>query len=738
VIDRILTRPGLVLALAALVTLGLGYAATRIGFDNTPEQWLPSGGTGLEELERFRERFGEDSLILAFTRQARLQDDGWRADFAALAERLRALDGMGSVLVPGDALPPGGEAPAAAFPNPLEPYLVGPDGQHVALALFLEDGLTPQERSRFVTEIESVLAEAEPRLGDLDVAGADVITHDLDAGTARSLGGLAPAVLLLMVAIFAYATHSARAVGAMMVAAVLSAVWAVGVMALAGRTLNLVIVVMPAILAVLTAAHATHLLSRFLAIHARPEDGADPAARRRWWHQAIADTWRPCLLSAVTTAAGFAALGTSEIPPIRDMGIFTAIGVFFSCGLTFTVIPALLVRSRRVVPHPVESRRWTPARSQAATAFLRRHAAAVLVVALALTALGAFGVSRLQLESHILSFFPAEHRVPTNYRELEDTLVGLTPFELIVQGPRGQVLSAETLGALESFLDDALSEEPLLLQAMSPFVGAHAPDVPPAVRASYLDATLPASPALLPDAARKYVWLDDAGDTLALRTTLTSQTSSSNACDALVRRLRARLDGAFPDSVEAVITGGPTLLIRGQVLLLDTQIRSFALAFGVVTLVIALAFRSGAILGISLLPNLLPVVLTLGLMGLLAIPLNTATVTVAGIALGLIVDDTIHFLHRYADARRHGAPRPRAVADSLYLAGRPILVTSLAVAAGFGAFALSPFPPTLYFGLLIAWTSVSAVVCDLVVLPALLVVGGEAGPYSAGSGTPCP
>ncbi len=189
-----------------------------------------------------------------------------------------------------------------------------------------------------------------------------------------------------------------------------------------------------------------------------------------------------------------------------------------------------------------------------------------------------------------------------------------------------------------------------------------------------------------------------------------------------MERLRAALPAAFPPGITAKITGGPTLLIRGQVLLLETQVRSFALAFVVVSLVIAVAFRSFRVLLVSLIPNLLPIIYTLGLMGLLHVPLDTATVTVAGIALGLIVDDTIHILHRYAAARGDGTATPAAVADTLYIVGRPVLVTSLAVAAGFGGFAFSPFPPTFYFGLLIAWTSISAVACDLVVLPALLLL----------------
>lgn len=726
-IDRILARPLLVVLAALAVTVALGAAASRIGFDNTPEQWLPSDVQGMDELAVFRERFGDDSLILAFTRDAHIDRREWRWEFARLADDLREVDGVASVQAPERAVTPD-EPPldngstAGLLASPLEPHLIGPDGHHVALAVFLERGLAPAERSALVTEIEAVLDEADPRVGPLDLAGADVITHDLDAGTARSLGGLAPVVLVAMCWIFWWATRSARAVGAMLLAAVAAGACALGLMALADRSLNLVIVVMPAILAVITAAYATHVVTRYLALPPRP-DAADTAARRAGWAQAMRETWRPTLLSAVTTAAGFAALGTSEIPPIRDMGLFTAAGVLVAFVLTFTLVPALLVMSRRVVPLPHAARLWTPARAAGATAWLQRHRVAILVAAAALTAAGAWGVTRLQVESHILSFFPADHRVPRNYHEIEDTLVGLTPFELILEGPRERVLSGETLGALDALLQQAFAEEPLLLQTLSPFASEKPQAVPAAVRASFLDATLPPSRQLLPEAARRYLWMDPGGERLALRVTLTSKTGSSNEVDALIHRLRDRLEGRFPPEVHSKITGGPTLLIRGQVLLLDTQIRSFALAFAIVGLVIAVAFRSLTVLLISFLPNILPIVLTLGAMGLLQIPLNTATVTVAGIALGLIVDDTIHFLHRYNDARTRGESPTEAVRDTLYTIGRPVVVTSLAVAVGFGAFALSPFPPTRYFGGLIAWTSVAAVVCDLVVLPGVLLVG---------------
>lgn len=723
-----LTRPGITIAVTAILTVILGIAASSVEVDNTPENWLPADSGGLDELARFRERFGNDSLILAFGRNAELDNPAWRADFAALAATLRRVEGVGAVLAPAGAVPAPTDDPyeaelttgGAAVRPPIEPYLIGADRRHVALAISLAGGLDPPTRSRLVARLEETLAAAAPRLGPLDLAGADVITHDLDHGTARSLASLGPFVLLLMCAVFYGSTRSMRAVAAMVLTTVAAATGALGLMVLAGRRLNLVAAAMPAVLAVTTAAYCTHLLSHYLGIPAAPGEATDRLIRRRWWRESLQATWRPSLLTALTTAAGFAALVTSGIGPIRDMGVFTAIGVLLSFVFAFSFLPALLSLSDRFTPHAVASRHWTAARARAVTDYLRRHGRPCIAVAVALAVLGVLGITRLRVESHVLRFFPPDHRVPRNYREIEASLVGLTPFELVVEGPRAAMLTPAAIAAFDSYLETARRDEPLLLQVISP-LDAVAPGASPERRAHVFDTILPRRPDLLPDTVRRFVWMSDDGDTLALRTTLTSRTGTSNEVHALIERLRAGLAGRVPHGLRAHITGGPMLLIRGQVLLVDTQVQSFALSFLVVTAIIALNFRSVGIVVVSLIPNVLPLVYTLGLMGVMGIPLDAATVTVAGIALGLLVDDTIHILHHYTAARRIGMDAAAAVADSLFAVGRPVLVTCVAVAAGFGAFAFSPFPPTRYFGLLIAWTAAMAVVCDLVLLPALLL-----------------
>ncbi|MEZ6184427.1 MAG: MMPL family transporter [Planctomycetota bacterium] len=363
---------------------------------------------------------------------------------------------------------------------------------------------------------------------------------------------------------------------------------------------------------------------------------------------------------------------------------------------------------------------WTAERAGDYTAYLRRNGLLVILAGVALAIAGLVGLMQLRVESHILRFFPPTHPLPKACVEIEEDLVGLTPLELWVSAPPKVLLTPEGLEGLEGLVGFVRGQADLVESVSSP-LEVLPQDLGPTAQAALLGALLADPPPGL-----EHGGMLDQG--LAhLRITVHAYTGSSEACDDLVREVKGALQApppgvpALPEGVRVRLTGGVPLLVRVQVLLLQTQLQSFVLALALVTLILAAAFRSPLLVVISLVPNLLPILATLGFMGLTEIPLNTATVTVAGIALGLVVDDTIHLLHAFAEARRSGLSQGLATRRMLLHVARPVLVTSAAVGAGFGVFALSPFRPTLFFGLLIAVTMAIALACDLGLLPALLL-----------------
>ncbi len=702
------------LFVAILLTAAFGWKLPLLRVDNTPELWSPTESAGLRDLREFRDRFGEDSYILAFVYGDNFASR--EAEWQQLTSKLSAVPGVAAVFTPSFV-----NQESDGPPMPLRYYLTSEDGKYAGLIIVHNTGLPVSERNGLVDRLEAFF-EANTSVGSFHLGGADVITHDLDAGSRRSLLGFSPVVLGMMCLVLYIASREWRAVAVSLFSIVLVSLWSLGLLAYAGRPLNLVVVTLPAILAVVTMTQIMHILARFHQMPA-PTGPTDHTMRVSWWRDALQATFRPNLLCAVTTAAGFASLGTSRIPPLRELGLLAAAGVMFSFALSYSLVPALLAASSRVLPRGAEAHPWwTMARATAYTEWLTRRGPAIIGISIAVSILALAGMRQLRVESFILEFFSPSHRVPINYHTIEQKLLGLTPIELVVEGDPSILLTDNTLEVYRNLLQSTLREESLVKQVVSILLEP--------TRARTLEFSVP--PAELrkalaeegvPDGAGAFLHVE--GGRYFLRTTLLAATDSSSAVHGLVKRMRERISQALPSGVSARVTGSTTLLIEGQVLLLETQIWSFAAAFAAIALVILIAFRSLPFALLALPPNLVPIGVTLGFMGFANIPLNTATVTVAGIALGLVVDDTIHILHNWIQQQRSGASSKEAVTLALFEIGNPAVMTSMAFGAGFGVFAFAPFRPTMYFGLLIAMTAITGLFCDVVLFPAMLLCLGR-------------
>lgn len=628
----------------------------------------------------------------------------------ARARELLADPGGHGVIPPPDAAPPAlpPAETASLADGALERFLVSEDGRRAALLVSVRPDVQGPARAAVVQRVRDALAPSP--LGPFDVAGPEVMTDELDRASQAAFQSLFPVVFALMFLVLWSSLRSLRAVLAIQAVVLVSVLGTLGLLSLCGKTLNMVLVTLPAIMAVVGTAYALHIVSRFL--DHDPEAPADPGPA---WVHAGRHTLFPCLLTALTTVGGFLSLATSDIPPVRDLGLFAAWGTALAFALSFTLAPALLVLGRRpLLPGSRPARTWALPRTAGYVRSLARWSLPAVLAWAALLAIGVRGATALRAESDVLRFFPPDHRLPRAVASLERDGFGLTPLELWLEGPRDVVLSPAGVRALRAFERDA-AQEPFVLRAVSPV------DAPGLEGRS--DALAGALLAAAADAGRAGPALVLRGDALSLRATLACSTeASSDETHALVERLTARLPLAgFPPGVAVRLTGVVPLLVRVQVLLVDTQVGSLRLSGLVVGLVVLLAFRSLSITLLAVVPNVIPVLLTLGAMGLAGVPLDTATVTVAAIALGLLVDDTIHVLHGL-HARPRGTPVAPHLARTLTVAGRPILGTTVTVAVGFGAFALSPFRPTHDFGVLMAFTAATALLCVLVLIPALVLL----------------
>jgi predicted RND superfamily exporter protein len=719
-IDLLARHPRVAAGCALIAALAALPFAARLQVDNSIEVWLDRDAAAYQTYQEFLTQFGSEEFLLLIYALPSPLDDEFLFELTDLRLDLEEIDGVRLAIDPSSLRTKFfGGAGAGGFESELRgspfyrDFLLSADGQLTATWLAL-DFDQPADRAVIVERVEAVVEGRWPGR-EVWLAGPPVVNATLDRYSRRAARTLFPFVFAISAAVLLFRFRSLQALVVPFVSVGSGIAVTLGLLQVTGRSLDMVTAALPSVLWVLGLSSSIHLLSSYRR-HAAVEG-------------AMREVARPCLFSAVTTALGFLALLVSEMQPVREMGLFAAVGVVLCLAANFALFP-LLARLGRA-PGAGESgdesraaRRWPMA--IAGLAF--RRPVAVLVAAAVLTGLLVGGIFRLGAESNVVEFFKEDAPISRTYRQILPRITGSFSLEVLLTPP-GEPVTAEVFEELDR-LQGLLGAVDGVAKAFSPVdlvkkmnqVSTGAPPESwklPADEDRFSLAWDMASSSLEEELA---LFFDPAGGTL--RMSLLAQPMASEAHQRLVREVREILEREADPAWGARATGIVDLLVEMQTALVRSQVKSFALAFLLIAPVIALLLRSRRYALLSVAPNLLPILGALGTMGALGIRLDPATVMIAAMALGIAVDDTIHFLARYQVERRASA-RPEALRRTVDAVAQPIADTTIVAASGFLVLALSEFVPLVYFGLLTALTLVTALLADLLVLPALLVVSGR-------------
>lgn len=389
--------------------------------------------------------------------------------------------------------------------------------------------------------------------------------------------------------------------------------------------------------------------------------------------EAVREIAWPSALAMLTTCAGFLTLGVHTVPAVRRFGMFAAFGVALAFALTMVGGPALLLLQRRVgKPHPL-SRRSRP-ELQGLEHWILRHGAGVIVVSLALTAAAAGCWGWLTVDTDPAAVLPASHPFRRDFARLTARLGGVEVFDLLVPADRGR---PRDLDPLETLLESR--------------------------------------PEIVAVVDRRHA---ENGDGLLTAVVRPSGTTARERLFDQLEKQAARIGAAG-----TVATGTIVRVARDSGQLVRHQLLASALALVALLLAGWAATRSTGLALLGLLPNIVPCVLVYGALAAAGRPISVATAMIASVMLGLIVDDTLHFLTRYSRARRVGLPLEGALALAFDQAGTPMTLTSLVLSAGFAVpLVAGSLVTTREFGALAVATIILALVADLLLLPALLLV----------------
>ena len=502
-----------------------------------------------------------------------------------------------------------------------------------------------------------------------------------------------------------------------------------------GRNLNMVLLVMPNLLIVLTTSGAIHVANYWRHVAAEKMDGAIDSAVR------IA--WQPCTLASVTTAVGLTSLTTSVLSPVREFGAYSALGCLLSLLVVLLGFPALLRLWKGKAPTAAVADRssW-----RAFGHWLYRHGTWVSLACLALFVGSTAGLRYFQTETKVIKYFPDHTRIIADYRFLEENLAGVVPVDVVISFDEQARENLDAVQRLELIreIKAEIADHPeisgtLALSDFRPPLETPPENAPRFAKikyyrtendlAEYLSNPANTSEGGLTAVATQPLKLEyanrevdvPAGAELWRVRAQVAVLSDLNYND-LTDDLEVMVDRALSPHAGTthVVTGMVPLFLRTQQAVLESLIRSFALAFGVIALVMMFLLRSPIAGFITMLPNLLPVGVVFGLISWAGIPVDIGTMITASVALGIAIDGTLHLLTWFRDGLRNGMSREDAIALGLAHCGPAMWQTSAAIGLGLLMLATTELLLISRFGWLMAALIAAALVADIVFLPALL------------------
>jgi predicted RND superfamily exporter protein len=611
-----------------------------------------------------------------------------------------------------------------AFGDPIIPgTLVSPDGRNTAIVAEIDHIIGEFDyKVELLERVRAILAALESETGKtFSIAGTAVLDDAVFRYTERDQALFFPVMIVLIVSIM-YLMFGRVATALLPLAVVgISVVWTYGFMSLMGYKINIISTIIGPLLMSVGIADSMHIIADYLQESSRREASALESIQR-----SFRNVLGPCVITSVTTILGLLALLSADLVPVRQFGLVAAAGVLAALLVTMLLLPILLALipvSRVLSGERIQAGRFTGILSWLG-AWKGRRSAIVLIACAAAVPLTAYSLRHLTLGTNSLDYFRGNDSVRSDTEWIDGKIGGTTSLEFLIEADAVDALTDPSLlEKIESF-QAYLREVPGITKVFS------VTDVLKTLNRAFHGGEerafrIPDSPILV---AQELLIVEGSADLDALLSRDRSQAriSARVAMDASrelahqMPEVEARMRRTFGEAATVTPTGIVYLMHQMEGYLLSTQVKSFLVAFAVVTVVMAAALGSLKLGALAMIPNLLPIAIALALMPVLGIPLDVGTVMIAGVALGLVVDDTTHFLYRFKEQRRHGADTREAIAGAINLTGRPIIFTSIVLALGFSVLILGSFNPVVNFGILAGLVIALAVFFDLVVLPALV------------------
>ena len=747
----ILRRPWLVIVLSSLVMLAVGAGAGSMAITSDYRVVFSDDNPEVLAFEALENTYSAPNRALiavaprdgsVFTREAlsaieELTEAAWQAPYSSRVDSLTNYShsealGEDDLLVRPLVEDAGSLADEelariktiALDTTELVGRLLATDGRVAGVAItFIISDDTDAAIFEITNHLDALVDEARASHPGIDyyATGDVVMSRAFADATEADLATLAPIVVLIIVVAAALVLRSILATLAVVAVVLYSVGTTMGFAGWMGVVFSAPNAAIPIIVMVIAVADSIHLLTTALASLRR---GSDKKA-------AIAESFRanahPVFITSLTTAIGFLTLNASDSPPFVILGNYVAFGVMCAFVYSVTFLPALLAVLPLRAPRRAREAQQADHFGRFADFVIARRTVLLWGVVVAVAVL-ATGVPRIQFSDNPTQYFDDRFEFRRDADFTADNLTSLNQIEYSLEAGRDNgITDPEYLRQVDAFAQWHRDQPEVTYVQSFPDVmkrlNQNMNGDDPAFHRLPETAELAAQYLLLYEFSLPFGSdLNDRIDVAKSATRMIVATSSSwsEELRGLAERGQTWLRINAPDL--ATDASGISLMFAHMTQRnLESMVSSTLLALVLISFILIAIFRNLRIGLLSLVPNLLPPVISFGLWGYLVGHVGIASSVVLAVVIGIIVDDTVHFLSKYLKARRADESPPDAVRTAFRTAGPALLTTTVVLSAGFLVFCISGFESTWALGLLVATTTSFALVVDFLLLPALLL-----------------
>lgn len=608
-------------------------------------------------------------------------------------------------------------------------FLFNKDTKTVRTAIYMKkDIVNTSLRKDFIEQILEPKIQEFEAANDLDVrvSGMPYIRTLNAKSIIDEIGLFIGAALLVTSLIFFFFFRSFRATFISLIVVCIGVMWTFGLLGLLKYEITVLTALIPPLIIVIGIPNCIFLINKFQ--HEVKLHGNKVKSLQR----VITKIGNATLMTNITTASGFATFILTESKLLKEFGIVASLsilGIFVLCLLIIPIIYTFL-------PYPKErhlehlNKRWIGTFVEWMVRMVKEHKIAIYSISLVLMIASIIGIYQIKISGSLIEDMPKDTEFFDDIRFFESEFNGIMPLEIMIDTKRKKgVMKLSTLKRMNE-LEEVINETPefskpisvvsLLKYSKQAYYNGNPKyyQLPTSQENSFILSYAKNSSSDV-DLLKNFV--DSTGQYARITTFM--KDIGTDRMERIEEDLQARIDKVFPEEQYTItLTGKALVFQKGTKYLVKNLIISLSLAIFLISLFMAYMFRSFRMIIVSLIPNLLPLLVTAGLMGFLGVPIKPSTILVFSIAFGISVDDTIHFLAKYRQELQANHWKIRkSVFGALRETGVSMFYTSIVLFFGFSVFTISSFGGTVALGALVSATLLLAMLSNLLLLPSLLL-----------------